>query len=729
MPPKLSLPFQTNRRDFLKRTGGGLVLAVGGGAFLTACGEEEPSAIAPGDGNFGAFLEITGDDRVRVLICQAEMGQGIASGLAQIVADELGARWDQVETDFVTGRPDYFHPVIYSEEQITGGSTSIMGFEAPMRKAAAAARAMLIAAAAERLNRSADGLTASDGVISVGDGVAPIPFGDLAEAAARLDPPEAPPLKPDSERSLVGQPVPRLDIPEKVLGAARFGTDMRVPNMAFAAVRCAPVMDSELASYDASLAKAMPGVVGVWELPRGLGVVADNTWRAMEALKSVDMQFTATPYSTLSMDVHWEDLARMADEGEAMRIVDDGPVDEAFAHEGEGAHFLDVRYRVPFLAHATMEPMNATAHVTEDGAELWVPTQAPTIDEIAVAEALGISREAVTIHMTYSGGGFGRRGMGDFSVQAALLSRAAGRPVQVMWSREEDMAQDFFRPAFAGRLKGRISAGGRIEALDAVVAGPGVWTANRPSVAAYFEGRDLLAYEGLSDMAYRLPAARVQWVPTDPVTRIGYWRSIGYTHNTFFLECFLDELAAAADTDPLELRRQMLGHDPRGLKVLETAAERAGWAGRKAEGRHLGIGYFAAERWRTRVAQIAEVEREGQTFRLKKMTLVADIGQAINPDSVEAQLEGACTFGLCAALYGEITLENGRAAEANFPDYPLVALADCPEFDVTVIEGGGPPGAAGEVATPCAAPAVANALFAATGAPVRSLPLAREGYF
>jgi isoquinoline 1-oxidoreductase subunit beta len=668
-----------------------------------------------------AYLRIDTTGKLTVLIGQCEMGQGITTGLSMLVADELGADWSQVSFAFVTQRPEYWHPIIYREEQITGGSMSIMAFGTPLRTAAAAAREMLISAASQAWSVPRDHISIRNGFI-IASGGRQAGIGEMVSAASMLTPPIEPRLKARAELQLVGRPTKRLDAPDQVSGKTVYGLDVSVPGMLFAAVRQARVLGTDVATFDAVEALRMTGVVGVHRIPNGIAVVAQSYWHAAQALDAIKLTFTSsTNDKTTSASVQADLQAAFAKT--SIEAAKNGDVDAILSTSA-----LSADYSVPFLAHGTLEPMNATASVTGDRVELWVPTQAPTLDEIAVAAAMGIDRKNVKINMTHAGGGFGRRGFSEYAVQAAVLSRAVGRPVQVLWSRSEDMKLDYLRPAFAAHLRGLLDTARDTISLDMSVAGPGIWKVNRPPVVEFFKGVDLLAVEGLNSFKYASSASRVRHHMTDPVTKIGYWRSIGYSHNLFFLESFLDELCHANSVDPMEMRIKLLKSDPRAVAVLEMARDRSAWREQLPRGRAKGVGYFQSDRYQCRVAQVADLEVINRTLKIHRLTCIADIGQAVNPLSIEAQLQGSIVFALSAALFGEINLVNGAVVESSFRDYRVARLKDCPPIDIHIVQGGDKPGGVGEIGVPAVAPAITNALFRASGNRVRSLPITKAGF-
>lgn len=641
-----------------------------------------------------------------------------------IVADELGADFDQVKIAFATGDETHIHPLLYPGEQVTGGSASIMGFGPVMRKAAAAAREMLTQAAASALSEDTSSLEVLESTIRSKVTGTSVAFMDVLAEAAQLPVPAEPMLLPAANRRLVGAKTIRKDAREKVMGTAVFGVDVEVPGMVYATVRQAPDFGGDVEQMDVAEASSMPGVIGVFPIPNGYGVVAEQFWQAVTALDAVDVVWQRGTQTFNSSKAFVKELHRLIDEEPGVPV---GEHTEGQGSSEDATYPLTATYDVPFLAHATMEPMNATAHVTDEGIEVWVPSQTPTLDRQLVADALGRRPEEVTIYLTYAGGGFGRRGSSEYAVQAAMLSQAVGRPVKVIWTREEDTRQDFYRPAFAARLSGAITPKGRITRMSTKVAGPGVWSYNRPMIVQAMGGVDELAVEGAHDVRYAIGQFDLTHAAIKPMRRIGYWRSIGYSHNIYFIESMVDELAHSVGADPLQVRLDLLEDDPRSRTVLEAAARQAGWYDTPKPGRHLGVGFFAADRWQTRIAQIADVSLADGRIKVNRVTVAADVGEAINPLSVEAQIQGAVNFALSSVLYGQIDVEDGQVLQSSFPDYPVVTLQDAPQIDVIIIEGGGGPGGVGEIGVPPLAPAITNAVFAATGQRIRGLPLAKHG--
>lgn len=700
---------QNSRRRFLKVSASGITLL----AFRLPVAEAEDNAFAP-----NAFLMIGRDDRVTVKICQAEMGQGISTGLAMALAEELRVPLAQVRYQFVTGRAEYNNRLLSPDEQITGGSRSMQAFFDGYRHAGATAREMLVAAAAHRWNVPMADCVARDGAVEHPASGRSARYGALAARAAKQSPPQDPRLTPRAEFRLIGTAAGRIDTREKSDGSAIFGIDVKVPKMVHAAVRHSPVIGAEVVRYEAGLARSVPGVINVIALPGAIAVVADHYWQAVRALDMVEVEFSATLGDTASSETVDTALqAALAFDGAAVALnTGDAPGQIARA-----SHKLEAEYHVPLLAHATLEPINATAAVSAGGCRIWVPTQAPTRARKAAARALGIAPDAVEVTPTHVGGGFGVKGRTDVVVEAALLSRAVGRPVKVIWSREEDMRQDYYRPAYAARLRAAVGDDGMPVALETRLAGSGPLAYARPDLIK--NGIDPISVRDLVDLWYGIGSRRVETVELSPPVRVGFWRSTGASQNVFFVESFIDEIAHAGKLDPVVLRRRLLAFDLRSQAVLDLAAQKAGWETAAANGVSRGIAFFASPRWKCRVALIAEIEKRGDRLVPSRIICAADIGLAVNPDIVRCQLEGGIIFGMTAALYGNITLAKGAVVQSNFHDYQLLRMPQTPAIEIHLIEGDGEPGSVGEIGVPAVAPALANAFHAATGERVRRLPI------
>ncbi len=679
---------------------------------------------------FSPFIEITPRGDVVFRIGQSEMGQGITTGLAMIGAEELDADWSRVSVVFATG-PAFKHPVAYAQppltgEQITGGSLSTLAFSPRLRQAGAATRDMLKSAAAQRWGvPAADLVTEASTVRHPGLKLAAA-YGDLVEAARRLPAPKTVTLKPRDEWRIVGRAIRRLDTPDKVTGRAVFGMDVDLPGMLYGAVRHAPVFGAVVAHLDARAALALAGVKTVTPFhdpgeQAGVIVVADSYWTAQRGADLLEVAWTATSRDSLSSDDVEARLAARLDEGPAATFLAQGAPDAALAAAAQ-RHVAD--FAAPYLAHACMEPMNATASVRDDRCELWAPTQRPDFDRTEVARVLGLDPARVSLNLTFLGGGFGRRGGGDFAVIAALASRAAGAPVKVIWSRAEDMRHDHYRPAMMVRHEAALDAQGDLTALTTRVAGPGIWRQNRPVLVS--GGIDYMAIEGLGE-SYPIANHRIDWAETAPDAKIGFWRGVGASHNVMFTEAMVDELAELAGSDPVAYRRRLLQDDARSLAVLDRVAALAQWTGSSTEAGGRGVAFYQAKRWQTRVAQIVEVVRDGRTVRPTKVWCAVDSGLIVNPNQAHAQVCGAILFGLSAALWGEITFRNGTPVQSSFADYRVVRLAEAPQIEVSFLDGGDAPGSIGEIGAPAVGPALMNAVWAATGRRLRALPLARAG--
>lgn len=735
-----------DRRAILKLGAGsaaGLVLGfhLPGEARAQEVGESG----APGTG-FGPFLNawlrIGTDETVTLVIDRSEMGQGVYTALPMLLADELGCEWRRIRVVAAPADPIYRNLFLVRElltkgeevgdtadwfirrlsrvvgQQVTGGSSSVRGAFKPLRTAGAAAREMLITTAARRLGVGRDECTVEMGEVRHGASERKLSFGALAAEAALLEPPRRPPLKPASAWRLIGKPVPRLDLPAKVDGSAIFGIDVRLPDMLFAAVAMPPVFGGRLKRFDREAALKRRGVVAVVPLPEGIAVVADNTWRAQAALSELPPEWDDGPNAELSSEAIEASLrGGLAESGRTAEAA--GDVARSLA---AAARRISADYELPYLAHATMEPMNATARISSDGVDIWIPTQVQEAVQKAAAEAAGLSTGKVRVHTTYLGGGFGRRLEADLAGQAVLIAKAVGKPVQAIWSREEDTTHDFYRPATAARLEGGLDAEGRLVAWRQTNACPSIMARVFP--AATWLEVDHTAVEGATRMAYAVANRRIAHVQRDFPVPVGFWRSVGHSQNAFFKECFVDELAQAAGKDPLDFRRALLAQAPRDLAVLELAAAKAGWGEALVTGRGRGLALHTS--FGSIVAQVAEVTVGADGVTVDRVVAAIDCGVVINPDTLRAQIEGGIAFGLSAALYGRISIERGRVAERHFDDYPVIRLREMPEVEVHIVASEQAPGGAGEPAVPPVAPAIANAIFAATGKRLRRLPIAGQ---
>ena len=719
------------RRNLLIAAGAGAGLAIGWAVWPRRHGLGWTAG--EGEHVVNSFIKIGVDGRVTVAVPQAEMGQGVWSGLAQIVADELGADWRAVGVepaplapayanhgafgDQLAGMPAAMRGVAnwgatkvveYLEFQITGGSTSIRGFEMPMRQAGAAGREMLCRAAARRWGVAWDECdTVAGFVVHKANRLS---FGDVARDVDTGDAPDTPTLR--AQPVLVGKPVLRLDIPSKTDGSARFGADVRLPGMLYAAIAQGPIG----ATRQALVKPGLPAGARLVEGPDFVAVVADGWYAAKTALAGLKITYTAAanpPGPWLEANLK----AALNTPGENVRS--DGDV-AAASQPGS----ITADYTLPFLAHACMEPMTATARYENGKCEVWAPTQSATFANWGVAAALGIDGADVTIYPTLLGGGFGRKVEKDVCVQAALIARQIGKPVQVIWSREEDFGHDMWRPAVAARLRGRASETG-ITAWDAHIAVPDIGATfmarNMPAMAGKPKA-GAAAIEGSVDLPYAIEGIRVAHSLGECNVPLGFWRSVGNSFSGFITESFVDELADSAKADPGAFRLALLKHKPRHAAVLRAVLKVAGPLGPVSPG--VGRGVALVESFGSIVAQVAEVEvRRNAPPRVTQVWAAVDCGRVINPDSVRAQIESGIIYGLTAALHGKVTFENGEAMQRNFDSYPLLTLSDAPAIEVIIIASTENPGGIGEPGTPPIAPAVANAIFAAGGGRLRDLPL------
>jgi len=710
------------RRDFVSTTTG-LVIAV---ALLWRA----DAAPATGDAPFApnAWLRVGTDGIVTLTVDKSEMGQGSQTGLAMILAEELEADWSTIRLGPV---PE--NPAGWSRRMSTGGSTAIHGSWDLLRKAGATAREMLVSAAAAAWDVDRAGCRAEQGAVIHTPTKRRLPYGKLAARAARLPVPPDVPLKDPKQFRLLGTRTTRLDTPAKVDGSAVYGIDVTMPGLLVASIERCPVFGGTLKRYDATKAKALPGVRAVVELEpspwtgkdgawgvgcaAGVAVVADTYWHAFQGRKALEVEWNEGEAASLGSDGIRAELARLADQPgvEAKKVGD--PV----AALAGAAQRLDAVYEVPFLHHATMEPMTCTAHVQANGCDVWAPTQNQTRAQEVAAELAGLPKEKVRIHTTFLGGGFGRRLEPDFVSEAVRVSKAVGAPVKVIWTREDDTQHGFYRPASYNRFAAGLDAAGNPVAWTHRVVG----TPIRLKFGPLPKGLDGSLVDGAEDLPYGIPNLLVDQVAADflPIPR-GFWRSVGISHNAFVVESFLDEVATAAKKDPYELRRALLKDKPRHLRTLELVAEKAGWGTPLPAGRARGV---ALAEWQPTVcAQVAEVSVDsGGVVHVHRVVCAVDCGPVVNVGQIEAQMQGGIVYGLTAALYGEITIDRGRVKQGNFIDYPMMRINEMPAVEVHVVPSTEKQGGIGEPSVGPIAPAVCNAIFAATGKRIRKLPIGK----
>src|SRR6185437_10181427 len=614
------------------------------------------------------------------------------------------------------------NPAGWTRRMGTGGSSSVRSSYDTLRKAGATARGMLVAAAAQQWGVDASACRTEMGAVIHTATGRTLRYGALVSRAAALPAPSDPPLKNPAEFRILGTRVRRLDTPAKVNGTARFGIDTRVPGMLYASIERSPAFGGGVSRVDDSRARTMPGVKRVVQLAavksarseNAVAVVADSYWHALAARRALHIEWNDGPNGSLDSTAIRARLAQLAEKaGIPARTEGDA----------SAAMTIEAVYEVPYLAHATMEPMNCTAHVRDDGCDVWAPTQGQSGTQQVAAEVAGLPPEQVRVHTTYLGGGFGRRSETDFAAEAVQLSRVMGAPVQVIDTREDDVRHDFYRPTTYNRFAAGFDAGGRVVAWTHRIVGASIATSKgRPPR----DGIDGSLVEGAANVPYEIPSILVEQTIADLPIPLGYWRSVGSSHNAYLTECFVDEVARAAGKDPYEFRRALLANHPRHLGVLELAAEKAGWGKPLPTGRTRGIA--VAESFGSYVAEVAEVSLDGNSVpRVHRVVCAVDCGPIVNPDTIEAQMQSGIVYGLTAALYGDITIDRGRVRQGNFNDYPMLRMKEMPAVEVYIVPSSEKQGGIGEPGTPPIAPAVCNAIFAATGKPVRRLPIVRDG--
>lgn len=723
----------TSQAAVLSRRGLFKVSAAVGGGFMLGFALDgaaqtllQTGQIPPPGTAMGAFLIVNPDGAVTMISPVVEMGQGAQCSLAAVLADELGADWERVRIVPPPAGVAYQRPDV-TKYQLTSGSWSVRLWYTPLRTAGAAAREMLVSAAAARWGVDPAGCDVAAGRITHTASGRAVGFGEVAADAVRLPVPPKPALKPRSAQKLVGRRLPRTDIPAKVDGSGIYGVDVKVPGMAYAAMRQAPVYGAEVESVNRQSLRGKPGIIDVVLVPGAVVVVADSWWRAKKGVESLDIKFKATPFDTASTDgLMKEELAKLAQpSGAKFRATGD------MAAAASGAvKTLTADYSVPFLHHAPMEPMNCTARVSAGRCELWVPTQCHTTALEAATRITGFKEDQISITATLLGGGFGRRIHTDFIEPAILAAQTVKRPVKLIWTREEDMQHGFHRPAMSARMTGMVDRQGGLTGLNMRIVGPSVHEKFWPSF--FKDGLDYAAVMAIttknaaSGTHYDVPNQYVDYVYQPTHVPIGYWRSVGASHNGYFVEGFIDELAEAAGQDPVAFRRMLLKSSPRGRAVLDKAVEVSGWGQKKLKaGRALGIAFF--ENVESIVAQVADVSVDGNKLKLHRIWAVIDCGMVLNPSTVEQQMEGGIINALSTTLAEEITVKDGRCLQSNFHDYPVMRMAGAPPVEVHIIEGGGAIGGVGEAMVPTLAPAVCNAIYAASGKRIRSLPLKAHG--
>jgi isoquinoline 1-oxidoreductase beta subunit len=700
-----------SRRSFLagmSAVGGGLTLA-----FAIPFGPARAAETA----EVTAWLLICPDNSVVVRVAHAEMGQGILTGLAMLVAEELECDWANVRTEYVSPVENLRRDQIWGDMS-TGASRSIASSQLHLRQAGAVARQLLVAAAAARWQVPIEQCVARSGAITHTPSGRSVSFGAVAEAAARIEPPAEVKLKDPSEWRLIGKPRRRLDVLAKVMAQPVYAIDVRLPDMLYAAIVQCPVYGGKLRSVDENAIAAMKGVRGVVRLPEAVAVVADSWWRAKCALEALPIVWDDRGNKRVSSAEIAEFVRGGLEVKEGQIGRADGDVSAGFAC---AVRRVEADYTVPFLAHATMEPQTCTAHVRPDGVEIWVPTQGAATALATAAVAAGVPNDKVVVHSMMLGGGFGRRGaIQEYIGQAVLIAKEFSEPVKLLWTREEDVRHDLYRPFGMARLVAGLDADGMPIAWKIRLAGPSFVATLVPGFGTSFIDRSFLS--GLTDeMPYAVPNYLVDYVVRQSPVPVGVWRAINYTQNAYYKECFVDEMAHAAGSDPYLYRRRLLRNSPKNLAVLDAAAKRANWGAPLPAGVFRGIA--VNEACGSYCAQVVEASIEDGSVRVHRVVAAIDSGHVVNPLSVEMQTQGAVVYALTAALYGEITIKDGAAEQSNFDEYEMLRIGDAPQVETVMVPSGDFWGGVGEPPVPPLAPALCNAVFAATGKRIRSLPL------
>ncbi|MEZ4952611.1 MAG: molybdopterin cofactor-binding domain-containing protein [Saprospiraceae bacterium] len=729
--------------------GGGLLVGVGGMLYVNKK-IKEYSGEGFGEGNsLNAWIRISPDNKITVAVPRAEMGQGVYTSIPMIVAEELEVDMDRIEvvqpqpegpyanTFLMTNQKRDLNKGLSLMEKIasflpvvaTGGSTTIRDGYEVLRTAGATARVAIVQAAANRWGVRESDCLAEKGFVQNSISKERLSYGELAADAANIEIKEVPPFKPKKDFKIIGTSVNRLDVPEKVIGAATFGLDVRLDGMLFAAMRHRTYLKGAITSIN-NLAEveAMPGVKKIVMLPEGRGVVvvADNTWRAKNASLALDLEETVD--QTISSEGISKMLGETITNGQISTPLSKGSVEEVFNNNDK---VIEAKYEVPYLAHACMEPINCTVVVNGETAEAWAGHQSSSLMRDAVNTATGVAKDKIKTNITYLGGGFGRRSEIDMVLNAAHVAKEMpGTPIQLVYTREECMRHEMYRPAVASHFKASVNNNGEIDAWENKMALQSVGHSSMMRIMpamAEDPKNDVSSSEGAGNLPYHMNNATVSFGQVDLPIEVGFWRSVGSSQNAFFTESFMDECAAASGQDPYQFRRSKLNDHPRFMAVLDKVAEMSNWSTPLPEGKFRGIALH--ESFGSIVGQVAEISRTGEKeFKIDKFYCVIDCGQVINPDTVEAQMQSGIVFGLSAALFGEITFEGGQVQQFNFPQYEMVRMKTSPHVEVHIMDVDAYPGGVGEPGTPPAAPALANALFAATGDRVRSLPLSKHGY-
>jgi isoquinoline 1-oxidoreductase beta subunit len=714
-----------SRREFLKQSaaiGGGLAVGAGPlGVFAQKAGEGV---------EINAWVLVRPDDGIVIRYARSEMGQGSMTSAPMLVAEELECDWKRVKIEYASANANVKRKRAWGD-MASVGSRTIRNSQEYLRKAGATAREMLVAAAAKQWNVPASECTAESSFITHGPSKRRVSFGKVAEAAAKLDAPKEVKLKDPKEWKLIGKPIKRVDIPDTVMGRQRYGIDTQLDGMLYAAIAQCPVFGGKVKSMDSSKVEGRRGIVKVLNLETFVAVVADNWWRAKEALRDVHVDWDVGANGNASTATLMEFYRGGLDAKEDIAVArKDGDFDAAFAAAGKK---LEAEYFTPYLAHSCMEPMGCTAVVKDGKVDVWTSTQNAEASLATAAAVAGVPLENVEVHRTQLGGGFGRRGGGqDFVRQGVAIAKAmAGKPVKMLWSREEDTQHDLYRPASLVRMKAGLDASGNPVAWYSRVASTSIISTLlhlplKPPLAPA-EGVDPQAVASIFDLPHAIPNVRVEYAQRNAFVPVGFWRTVGHSQNPFVRESFMDELAVAAGKDPFEYRRALLAKSPKDLGILEATAKAAGWGSPLPAGTFRGIAQTEAYGSYTSVVAELSVDKNSEV-KIHRLVLGIDPGYAVNPDNIQAQMQGSAVFMLTAMFWGEITIKEGRVEQSNFHDYRMMKLREMPKVEVVLAPSGGFWGGVGEPGQASIAPAVCNAIFAATGKRVRSLPLKNHGF-
>lgn len=715
-----STPTSTqSRRDFLKNTAllsGGLTIAI----HLPGCSKpEQASGLQAGESAAAnAWLHIGGDDSITFLCDRSEMGQGVYTALTTLVAEELGIEPSAIKVDFAPPGDAYVNSLLGA--QVTGGSTSVRDAWEKLRMAGAEARERLLAAGADALRTKPNLCRIVNNGVATGSKV--VTFGKIAAAAAALPKPQNVKLKPATEFKYIGKELSRLDSGAKVDGSAQFGIDMKLPGMLYASLAQSPVLGGTVKSVDDAKAKAMPGVRAVVQTASGVAVVADGFWQAKQARDALQITWDPGPNARLNNAAIYAGL-KAAGEKSGLKVRHEGDADAALS---SAVSRVNAVYELPMLAHATLEPQNCTVEFRDGECHVYAPTQVQQFAHAAAATAAGLPPEKVHVHTTFLGGGYGRRLETDYIGAAVEAAKAAGKPVKLIWTREDDTTHDYYRPPARDIAAGGFDGENRLSAFKLKLVGPSITSRWAPAVVAN-GALDPFAVEAAENFPYKVPNVHIEYVQHEIGINVGYWRSVSHALNCFVVESFIDELAHSMRLDPYKFRQDMLWNhkEPRWQTVLDIAARRAGW-GSPPKGRFQGIALMSG--YDTYMAQVAEVSVTGGKLQVHRIVCAVDCGQIVNRNIVHAQAEGGILFGLSAALYGEINIEGGQVKERNFDTVRSVRMSETPQIDIHIVESNDKPGGMGEPSVALVAPAVCNAIYAATGKRLRSLPIAKQGF-